>query len=201
MGDGVSFTASPSPRALDDETVAWKSGVEFAERVPRKVFFCAAPAVERRAGGWRLRGGFVGTVDSSPLEDAGGRLLRADAGGVELDAEGPCPCWDCAPCGCAAGWECALLVLYAPRMGLVRGSKSAKSRSGENAFWKTRFAGAECGAAGSMCAWCCCCWCACGWADAKSGISALPPCACCGMRDIGAPLLCRIMGETKSGDC
>lgn len=54
-------------------------------------------------------------------------------------------------------WSDAWPVLYAPSQGLVSGDISSKSRSaGEGRyglcmFWKTMFAGAECGAGGIIC--------------------------------------------------
>ena len=63
---------------MDDGVVAGKSGVLVAERVARAVarLLLDAPLF-LSAGEGRLRAGRVATVDSSPLEDALGRLVPA----------------------------------------------------------------------------------------------------------------------------
>ena len=181
---------------IDDGTVGGKSGVDVAERVARMLGFfppnapppppAAAAAAARSAGEGRLRAGRLVALDSSPLDEVFGRfadvaLRIRPAGGCD---EGP----GCGRPPAPPPPEAP----YASSIGLEIGGSSLRSSSpgdgsGKPGLWKTRFAGAECGAAGSMWWW---------------GIWGMKPPGSmpgfCTIAPMPLPLEWRSMGETKS---
>ena len=175
-GEGVSPGMSAGlgpPRRPPPRVEAGKSGVEFADFVPRRLGRLLVAVVlpmmgvmlcgRRFTAACRLRDGRpVVLVISSLPGEAVRRFVP-----VPVDAAG------CTFRGGAFAddWLAfvLVLVLYAPSHGLVSGDISSKSSSaGEGSgyglvmFWNTIFAGAECGAEGMTCCgtkegWCDCC--------------------------------------------
>ena len=185
-GDGVSPGISPGlgplrllllPPLLRPDA-AGKSGVELADFVPRRLDRLLL-VIEgmfwgiRLTAACRLREGRpVVFISSLPGETV--RLLVPDE----------VPCGMPRPVGLTGDW----LVLYAPSHGLVSGDISSNSSSaGEGSgyglcmFWKTMFAGAECGAEGMT------------WGGTKEG------CCCCETLFGFCSAAWRSIGGTKSG--